>query len=39
MTAIVSLLLAQLTAAIIGTGIDARQGVFIQEFHQGNDVR
>lgn len=39
MIAIVPLLLAHLTAAIIGTGIDARQGVFIQEFHQGNDVK
>jgi hypothetical protein len=39
MTAIVPLLLAQMTAAIIGTGIDARQGVFIQEFHQGERVK
>jgi hypothetical protein len=39
MTAALPLLLAHLTAAIIGTGIDARQGVFIQEFHQGERVK
>lgn len=39
MTAALPLLLAHLTVSIIGTGIDARQGVFIQEFHQGERVK
>lgn len=39
MTAAIPLLFAHLTMAIIGTGIDARQGVFIQEFHQGKQVK
>ncbi|WP_254512503.1 hypothetical protein [Anatilimnocola floriformis] len=39
MSAAVYLTLLHMTLGIIGTGIDARQGLFIQEFHQGDKVK